>query len=147
MGSGANHRDKSSWISRQTLSGLVIRDFVLTTVTDLLVRSWRQACLPRARDRLTCDLVRAARTIRWQLTGPASKPNKKAYPNDEIIQDCLRGRLEPCAQCAYSLVTSQRLLMQHVGFNTSTTARTYSSNSWQCDWRHPFNGEADTIVF
>jgi len=45
------------------------------------------------------------------------------------------------------LVTSQRLLMHHVGFNTSTTARTYSSNSWQCDWRHPFNGEADTIVF
>jgi len=131
-------------------SGLVIRDFVLTAVIDLLVRPWRRARVPLVRARALGSRAacrRVARIARWQLTGPASKPNEKAYPNDEIIQDCLRGHLEPCAHCAYSLVVSRRLLMHHVGFNTSTTARTYSSNSWQCDWRQPFNGEADTIVF
>ncbi|GAA95154.1 hypothetical protein E5Q_01809 [Mixia osmundae IAM 14324] len=40
------------------------------------------------------------------------------------------------------LVTSQRLLMRHLGHNASTVPdRLYKREEWGCGWRHPFNGD------
>jgi len=43
-------------------------------------------------------------------------------------------------------VTSQRMLMKHIGFNTSTTMHRYDEDQYQCGWRQPFNGEGDVIT-
>ena len=80
------------------------------------------------------------------MNGPAYTRHGVPYPVDVLIQDCLRGRIPACANCAEQLVVSRTLLMHHIGFNTSTTRRVYTSQSWQCGWRQPFNGEPDVIV-
>lgn len=37
------------------------------------------------------------------------------------------------------LVTSERLLMRHLGYNASTIpGRSYKREEWDCGWRHPF---------
>lgn len=64
-------------------------------------------------------------------------------PADVVIQECLRGELPQCAECAGSLVTSPTMLMYHTGAKTSTGDRVYQEDMWQCGWRQPFNGEPD----
>lgn len=60
-------------------------------------------------------------------------------PPDIVIQQCLRGELDECSQCAQTLVTSKTLLMYHIGYNTSTSEdRLYKKDEFQCGWRHPF---------
>ncbi|KAI8813777.1 hypothetical protein BJ742DRAFT_787445 [Cladochytrium replicatum] len=72
-------------------------------------------------------------------------PTYYEVPADLVMQRCVRGVLDECAQC--KMVISPRLLMRHIGFNTSTWEnRVYGEERWQCGWRHPFHGEVDVIV-
>ena len=73
---------------------------------------------------------------------------------DLVIQDCLRGRVEGCEQCApragrarvlgdrwgrSGLVGTRRLLQRHLGYNASTLpGRKYGKEEWACGWRQPF---------
>ena len=71
-------------------------------------------------------------------------------PTDLLVQDCLLGRpwLSECRACRNSLVISRTLVMEHVGHASSTYAnRTYSADSFTCDWRHPFHGYPDVTVY
>ncbi|KAI9316410.1 hypothetical protein BX666DRAFT_1950322 [Dichotomocladium elegans] len=68
-------------------------------------------------------------------------------PPDIVIQDCLAGLLPECSECKHTMVTSKRLLMYHIGFNTSTSHdRKYKKHDFQCGWRHPFNGDPNVIT-
>ncbi|KAG0182608.1 hypothetical protein DFQ29_003161 [Apophysomyces sp. BC1021] len=68
-------------------------------------------------------------------------------PPDVMIQNCLLGVLPECGHCSNTLVTSQTLLMHHIGFNASTSEnRRYKQDQWQCGWRHPFNGDPSVIT-
>ncbi|CAO3607993.1 unnamed protein product [Cunninghamella blakesleeana] len=70
------------------------------------------------------------------------------YPPDIIIQKCLLGELKECQMCSQSLVASKTLLMHHIGYNASTSAdRKYKKDEFQCNWRHPFNGDPDVTIF
>jgi len=60
-------------------------------------------------------------------------------PPDIILQKCLLGELPECQECTNTLISSKRLLMHHIGYNTSTSdERSYNKNEFQCGWRHPF---------
>ncbi|KAG2216877.1 hypothetical protein INT45_009408 [Circinella minor] len=68
-------------------------------------------------------------------------------PPDIVVQQCLAGDLPECNECSQTLVTSKKLLMYHIGFNTSTSHdRTYKKHDFQCGWRHPFNGDPGVIT-
>ncbi|KAI8583604.1 hypothetical protein K450DRAFT_221955 [Umbelopsis ramanniana AG] len=68
-------------------------------------------------------------------------------PPDIILQKCLLGELPECQECTNTLISSKRLLMHHIGYNTSTSdERSYNKNEFQCGWRHPFNGNPSVTV-
>ncbi|ORX51618.1 hypothetical protein DM01DRAFT_1307372 [Hesseltinella vesiculosa] len=68
-------------------------------------------------------------------------------PPDIVIQQCLLGKLPECVTCSQQLVISKTLLMHHIGYNTSTSSeRSYNKNEFQCNWRHPFNGDPDVAI-
>ncbi|GAA6036846.1 hypothetical protein JCM8097_006310 [Rhodosporidiobolus ruineniae] len=107
---------------------------------------------------------------------PAQVGGAGADTPDLVIQDCLRGRLEPCrALCAPAgeggegpfvagsarlpgavlgarggksgLAGTERLLQRHLGYNASTLpGREYGKEEWACGWRQPFNGELDVLT-
>lgn len=66
---------------------------------------------------------------------------------DEIIQNCLMGKLPACHSCKDRLVISKTLLMYHRGWNVSTyNDRSYQSDAYQCGHRHPFHGWREFTV-
>ncbi|KAF9098471.1 hypothetical protein BGX29_007600 [Mortierella sp. GBA35] len=63
-----------------------------------------------------------------------------ANPPDVALQNCMLGKHDYCSSCAGNMVVSKTLLQGHLGYNASTSGGRYTPHSWQCGWRHPFNG-------
>lgn len=95
----------------------------------------------------------AGLVIRRDLIGLISKELLIAtVPADIFIQECLSGRVEPCKdKCASNgdigLYVSSRLLLRHIGHDSSTVNAKYNSNEFQCGWRQPLNGDLDIGYF
>ncbi|KAI9595834.1 hypothetical protein BDF19DRAFT_440204 [Syncephalis fuscata] len=74
-------------------------------------------------------------------------PDFAVIPPDVLLQDCLLGRNPLCSFCNRTLTISRTILMQHLGYNTSTSnVRSYGKEMYQCGWRHPFNGDPDILT-
>lgn len=122
-------------------SGLAIRGSVARTLPGLLLGE---------EDARGEEREERARRGEWSVRAE----DEGADTPDLVIQDCLRGRVEGCEQCApragrarvlgdrwgrSGLVGTRRLLQRHLGYNASTLpGRKYGKEEWACGWRQPF---------
>lgn len=138
-------------------SGLIVRGWLAERMPDLLLGQ---------DDRL--GYRREARLSSSRDGDDTTSPDDDGPP-DLVLQDCLLGKVPGCEECSprsfrhsfgrshpprsardpfflqgdrygkSGLVTSERLLMRHLGYNASTIPdRKYKREEWNCGWRHPF---------